>query len=105
MRITSVSYSRLVGLGNYENERVGITAEVAPDENADDVLASLRRWVNARVTDHESNRELEGRQTELQYAIQDYELRTEHAKKRWEMAEAFLKSHGINPDRWTDLPF
>lgn len=105
MRIRFVSYSRLVGTGNYENERVSANADVEDGETPEQALDALKVWVLGQITDHESARALESRQTELQYAIQDYELRTEHAKKRWEMAEAFLKSHGINPDRWTDLPF
>jgi hypothetical protein len=43
MRITSIDYSRLISLGQYENERIGLHAEVDPEtENIFDVFKDLK---------------------------------------------------------------
>lgn len=105
MRITSVSYSRLVGLGNYENERVGATADVEQDEDWEHVLIALKGRVLEQVTNNESDRNLASRRDDLTYQIRDYEDRLAKAEKKWAAAEAFLKAHGIDPSPWADLPF
>lgn len=41
MRVTTVEYSRLANLGNYEHQRVTLRADIDPHERAEDVLGAL----------------------------------------------------------------
>ena len=41
--ITQVSYGMTVNIGNFETVRFDLTAQVAPDEDWRDILASLKR--------------------------------------------------------------
>lgn len=43
IKLTQVSYGMTVNIGNYENVRFDLTAQVAPDEDWRTVLESLRR--------------------------------------------------------------
>lgn len=105
MQITSVSYSRLVGLGNYENERIGATADVEQDEDWEHVLLALKGRVLGQLAAQEESHTLVDRREELKYEVRDLEDRVAKAGKKWEAAEAFLKAHGIDPSPWADLPF
>lgn len=44
MEIRTVRYARLYTLGNYQNERLEVEAEVMVDESPDLVLYELREW-------------------------------------------------------------
>jgi hypothetical protein len=46
---TKVNYARLYNLGNYENERIEIEADVAPDESPAEVLRRLADWVEVNA--------------------------------------------------------
>jgi hypothetical protein len=46
---TKVNYARLYNLGNYENERIEIEADVLPDESPAEVLRRLADWVEVNA--------------------------------------------------------
>ena len=45
MRVTEITYGRTINLGNYESERIDMTAQVDEDETAEDALALLEAQV------------------------------------------------------------
>lgn len=105
MQITSVSYSRLVSLGNYENEKLGASARVEDDEDPVAALETLKEWVACRSVTAQQQYEINDRYQDLARQVGDYESRLESAKRKWESAAKILEAHGINPDPWEELPF
>lgn len=49
VKATRIFYKKLVNLGDFEHEQVGIELEVEEGERAEDVLAAARRFVRARA--------------------------------------------------------
>lgn len=51
MRITSVQYSRVYSLGNYENEKIGVEVEVPVEDDPQEALAEAKKFVemNSKV--------------------------------------------------------
>lgn len=45
MQLNKVTYARTFNLGNYENERIEVSADVQPGETYDGVLSSLKAMV------------------------------------------------------------
>lgn len=105
LQITSVSYSRLVSLGNYENEKLGASARVEEDQDPVAALEQLKEWVACRSVTAQQQYELRDRYEDLHRQISDYESRLASAKRKWEAASKLLEAHGINPDPWEELPF
>lgn len=48
-KITEISYTRTINLGNYESVRVGGTADVDEGEDADVILEMLKDWAYGRL--------------------------------------------------------
>lgn len=46
MKIKTISYQRVKNLGNYESERLEMSAELFDGEDPEDAAAGLRRVVN-----------------------------------------------------------
>lgn len=74
--ITSVTYERLVNLGNYENERLSATVDISLDEPPEEVFEYLYRWVNDQLKTErrvaiaqQRLRDLEQQEKELRYKI------------------------------------
>lgn len=57
MRVSSVKYEKLISLGNYENQKIGVVVELEPDESPAEGLRRARAFVEASVqpkpTEHE----------------------------------------------------
>jgi predicted nucleic acid-binding Zn-ribbon protein len=49
LNITSVTYERLVNLGNFENERLSATADIEVDQSPEEVFEYLCQWVNEQL--------------------------------------------------------
>ena len=49
MRVTSVSYTRLKNLGDYEHEKVGVEVEVAEGESSAEAMARAKKFVDASL--------------------------------------------------------
>lgn len=46
MNIKTISYQRVKNIGNYESERMEMTAEINDDENVESAIAILKDTVN-----------------------------------------------------------
>ena len=96
MRIIKVSYSALANLGDYQNERVGMTAHLEEGESPEDAIKALKDRVTPlcgpRLQDLRNQQyQLERRVSELKDQLVDYE-------RRWNDAAEFLRTQGIKPD-------
>lgn len=110
MLIVTVEYRRLRTFGGYQNETVGASAEVMPDESPDTALANLREWVDERLGNSEERSELQSAIAELRWKKENLERQFETAGRRWEALMAFLETLGIQrpdgiPDTLEELPF
>ena len=45
MEVKTITYQRLKNLGNYESERMELTAELNENDDVDDAIASLKNLV------------------------------------------------------------
>jgi predicted nucleic acid-binding Zn-ribbon protein len=104
MIITSVCYSRLKNLGNYENERLDATTAVLEGQTPEDVHHQLKEWVHQQLGLSSSElqqevQQLEDRRYDLRNDIQAIERRLEKLKQQWRDAKTLLTIHGIDvPD-------
>lgn len=105
MDITSVSYSRLVSTGDYENEKVGAVANVDDGQDAAVVLSELRAWVNEGLTLDSKRRDTADQLRDTEWRLRNAKNELRNATKRWAMAREFLKLHGLPvppPATWED---
>lgn len=115
LEITSVRYDRLINLGNYENEKLGISVQVPDGTDPAQVAAQARAWVDqelvGRRTRQEQANDLEYRVRRLQR--QEGEVRGKLAVLEgiWRQAAELLAAHGITPEtspslqwNWPKLP-
>lgn len=58
MKAQKIYYKRLVSLGNYENEEIGIEIQVEEGEKAKEVLLKAMQFVDANLTKPSRNREI-----------------------------------------------
>ncbi len=48
-KIKTITYKRLINLGDYSNETVDVTVEVEPTESPSEVLKHVRYWLNQHL--------------------------------------------------------
>lgn len=96
MLIKTVHYSALLNLGNYSNEKIGFTAELAEGETVEEVIEALRQKVkdNGGVNAEELYSSIYQGKTELK----EIEKKINKARSEWDAVSEFLKTQGIKPD-------
>lgn len=101
MQIKTVHYSALINLGNYNNERIGFTAEVGEGESIEGAIAALKEKVatNATLNADKVRSALYKGQEELS----DLERKIKRASEEWNAIAEFLRAQGIKPDA-VDMP-
>lgn len=106
MQITSVHYSRLTNLGNYENEKTAAWAQVEDGEAPEAALATLKAWVEtqagltpqAQEAESQAQR-IENRLQQARYDMQRMQIEFADCKRTWEKARDFLKAVGLELPR------
>lgn len=93
MQIKTVFYSALANLGNYQNERVGMKAELEEGDSPEAVIEELRQRVTPLC--HKNLQELQNRRYELENQLYTLEDKLKKAQQQWEVASSFLKAQGI----------
>jgi hypothetical protein len=113
-KITSVNYSKLVNLGNYENEKIAAWATVEEGQVPEEVLQGLRTWVDEQAGKRSGLRD---DVSELERSIQDLQWKKRQLMGEvldmgslWKRQRAFLEKLGLDlpasivgPD--DDMPF
>lgn len=59
MRVESVRYERLVNLGNYENQRVGVTVILEPEDTPSEALRRAKAFVEKSLEPEPSEYEIQ----------------------------------------------
>lgn len=102
MKIKTIGYGEIRNLGNYENAKFYLEAELADGEDAREGYDNLKQMVAAIVGGEEEVKALERTKTDLQndvYRLEDkvraYSRAWENAKTKWNEAVTFLKIHGV----------
>lgn len=96
MKITRVTYSAVVNLGDYQNEQLGMTARLEDGEDPAQVIEELRAKIeplkgsNANALDQKRYR--------LRDEVQTLERKLERLRLQWEQTAQFLKAQGIQTD-------
>ncbi len=106
MQITSVHYSHLVNLGNYENQKFAAWAQVEEGETPETALATLKSWVEnqagispeAQAAESQAER-LERRLQQARYDMQRMQTEFADCKRIWEKGRDFLKAMGLDLPR------
>lgn len=96
MKIYRVMYSALVNLGDYQNERLGMTAILDEDESPEDAINQLRERIKP-LGGMRLQRYYEVRH-EMKHQIHELERKLKEYERRWNSAAEFLRAQGIKPD-------
>lgn len=100
MRITKVSYSGLFNLGNYNNEKIGLSAELQEGDDPEAVIATLREQAVAMAantglgTDDDIRWQISRQVGELK----DIQAKVQKATTEWNELAEFLRVQGIKPE-------
>jgi hypothetical protein len=105
MKINSISYSRLVSFGSYQNATFSATAEVG-DEGPDEAMNELVMFIEAKaVAMRQARDEYQEAQTakaQMQWEVEDLERKKSQLKADCDRMQNFLESHGVHVD---NVPF
>lgn len=102
MRIKTISYQRVKNLGNYESERLEMTAEVDEDEVASLAVAQLRDFLEQQLNVRDSFRSLEAKKFGITAQIARLENKYRELSDCWDKVEPLLVANGIE---LPDIPF
>lgn len=96
MKIKKVTYSALVNLGDYQNERIGMVAHLEEGDSPDAAIEELRR----RVTEISGPRlaDMQTKRWELRNELRDLESQLQTTRESWVRTAEFLKAQGIRSD-------
>ncbi|MGB3208238.1 MAG: hypothetical protein WBB28_24910 [Crinalium sp.] len=102
MEITKVGYGTTRSIGNYENCKVYLEAEVNEGENVDEVFSKLQQQADSYAHQHREIQNLAEVARYLEYDARRYTGQLSEAKKqfeflkeKWDKAKAFLEQHGV----------
>lgn len=101
MQIKTIHYSALLNLGNYQNEKIGFTAEIGEDETVEQVIEALRQKV--RDNGGQNADELYSKLYEGRHQLKELERRIGNATEQWNRTAEFLRAQGIKPEA-VDMP-
>jgi vacuolar-type H+-ATPase subunit I/STV1 len=94
MKITLVHFSALVNTGNYENEKIGMDAQVEEGDTVEEVVEALKDRVFGLL----DRADYLQRHRKLREEISDLTEQAKEAQEQWEQARAFLIAQGLRPD-------
>jgi len=101
MEIKTVYYSTLVNLGNYNNEKIGLKADVSEGETVEQVIEALRDKITK--CGHPNLEKLYKELRDRTWDLEQLNNKIEKATNQWNSTAEFLRTQGIKPDA-VDLP-
>lgn len=96
MKIKQVEYSALLNLGNYQNEKIGFTAQVEEGETVEQVVEALRQKV--KEIGGENAEDLYNKLYDGRNQLRTLERKIAEAAEKWNQTAEFLKAQGLKPD-------
>mgnify|MGYP000486387203 CR=1 FL=1 len=96
MQIKTVHYSALINLGDYSNEKIGFTADIAEGETVEQVIEALRQKV--KENGGENAEKLYRNLYDGKRELREIESKINKARAEWDAVAEFLKTQGIKPD-------
>jgi hypothetical protein len=96
LSITSVNYSRLVNLGDYENEKLGASAVVPEGYDPEKIVALLKTWVNNLVVGQQQARDLAQEYRENKWELERVHRLQEQMARDYQFALEVLRGHNID---------
>lgn len=97
MKITKITYSSLANLGNYENERIELEAELQEGDDYQRVLEELKIKVHQELKNEKDYHDYCYRYNEANRKLKDICEKLQKAYDQWEEASNFLIAQGIKP--------
>jgi predicted nuclease with TOPRIM domain len=94
MRVTEVSYSRLVSFGSYQNATIGAKAEVG-GEGAENALEELRDLVEAQAATIGRADKSAAEVQEVEWRLESKRAEERQLEERCRRLTAFLEKHGV----------
>lgn len=98
MKLKTVTYSALGNMGNYQNERIELSAELEEGETYTEVLEKLKKGVHAKLKSQDEYWETCKKFDQANKDLKAILAKLEAAKKNWELVSEFLKAQGIKTD-------
>lgn len=96
MKFQTVSYSALLNLGNYSNEKIGFTVEVDEGELPEKIVETLRQKV--REIGGPNAEELYSQMYDNRHKLAELNSKIQKATEQWNATAEFLRAQGIKPD-------
>lgn len=96
--ITVVKYGALVNLGNYENEKVELEAELEDGQDYQEVLEDLKLKVRSNLHSQQHYYDYCNRYNKAQRKLKDIEEKLQKAYDQWEETSNFLIVQGLKSE-------
>lgn len=97
MKITKIGFGYVKSLGNYENCKLYLEAQLEDWENPEESMTELRNRVARELDLPDQWHDLKRKFAKQLAALTDVNERLERANKQWEAFGCFLAAHGVNP--------
>lgn len=98
MKATKIFYKKLFGLGNFENEQIGIELEIEEGETATQVLDAAKQFVNGLSPNDKKKKEYDS-------AVKVLEQKDGYSYRRVIDAQDLVKEYEKAKGDEFDLPF
>lgn len=96
MRIDRVTYHYLANLGDYQNEKIELSAVLEEGETPEDAIAKLKEQTLAMAG--KSYQRLEKDRWNLAQEVKQLEQKLKKAQEDWDAMAEFLRTQGLKPD-------
>jgi hypothetical protein len=101
MKITHVHFESCFNIGNYENEKIRMVAELQSDETPERIIETLRDRVREAASPDASN--MLGVIWERRRELKELEEKLAKRTQEWNATAEFLRAQGIKADA-QDMP-
>lgn len=96
MEIKAVQVELCFNLGNFENEKIRLIAELDPDDDIKDVVAKLREGAIASASENDDSSWR--RRTAMVSELKALGQKLTQASEQWQRTKEFLQAQGIKTD-------
>lgn len=100
MKITQITYSRLVSGPGYSNTTIGATANLEPEDSPEYALQQLENWVDKEFNEREQARQRVYDEEQQVYRINrdidTLDAKLNQARERWETVKVVSAKLGID---------